>query len=365
MTRYILTFIIIFTFSLHSKAQQAIPKLCYKHLTGTISNETVLVMNLVKLNDSLYGDYIITKPGHGDQLSHLRAGNSKTFSGKMSANGNFRIRDWPGDHGAVMKGHYKDDQHITGTWSGNDVNGPVQLAEQYPEGSIPFNVFYDEDNIRLTAGMNSPGAVIKQAMLLPSGAPGPPVDSLCKAILRNFTEKNLESETPDKILTDIRKDYFNEYITGNQTLYKEMPGASFEWVQLKFTHIIYNSNNRVTFGISSYAFTGGAHGQSVESYTTADLKTGKTLGLSDLFKTGYADELTRLLTSRLHKDINLPETRKLSEAGYFTDEIKPGENFYLNDNGIGFTYNQYEIAPYSFGITTVFLTNEELKGILK
>jgi hypothetical protein len=62
--------------------------------------------------------------------------------------------------------------------------------------------------------------------------------------------------------------------------------------------------------------------------------------------------------------LKLPGTGKLTDSGYFVDEIKPNENFYVTGEGVGFVYNHYEIAPYSFGATDIFLTKEGLKEIL-
>jgi hypothetical protein len=148
-------------------------------------------------------------------------------------------------------------------------------------------------------------------------------------------------------------------------MYQEMPGASFEWELMKYIHILYNHDRIVTFGLLSYTFTGGAHGMETEVFGTVDMQTGKTVRMADLFRAGYEQELSRLLTRRLRRQQNLQATAKLSESGYFKDEIRPSENFYLNDNGIGFWYNRYEIAPYAFGPTNIFIPYEELKPILK
>ena len=349
-------------------AQAPLPRLCYKHLSGMAGKNTQLTMNLVKVNDSLYGDYSVKITGAGDTHPPLMAEKSTVFCGKMTSRVNFRIMDWPGDKGVSFKGQFKDEQHISGTIENIDGKGkPVtfQLGENYPEGTIPFQVYFSEDEIKLTNN-KTPRAMLKVALLLPAAAKAQAgSDSLRRLILSFFKVNHRGNESPENILTDIRQDYKTEYVTGNQSLYLEMPGASFEWELLKFAHIIYNSNHKVSFGIITYSFTGGAHGLTIEAFTTVDLKTGKTIRLPDLCKAGYEDELARLLTQKLHTMIDLSQSKKLSEAGYFTDEIKPTENFYLNENGIGFAYNHYEIAPYSFGITDIFLTSQELKGILK
>jgi hypothetical protein len=167
------------------------------------------------------------------------------------------------------------------------------------------------------------------------------------------------------MLAAVKKDFLDNYVSSNEAMYKEMPGASFEWELLKFIHIIYNDDFKITFYLLNYEFTGGAHGLETQDYASVDLKTGKQITLNDLFKPGFESKLTILLSGKLHQMLKLPASAKLTESGYFVDEIKPNDNFYVKGQGIGFLYNHYEIAPYSFGATDIFLTREELKGILK
>ncbi|MEI6682416.1 MAG: DUF3298 domain-containing protein [Bacteroidota bacterium] len=365
MKKYILAFLVILVTATPGKTQTLPVKQFCRHYEGAIHKDIKLTVNLVRVNDSLYGDYTVGGPA--EQNGRSSTPHTRLLSGKMNPNGSFRVREYPGEHGPVINGHFTDDQHITGiilNKSGSGKGLPFRLEENYPVGMTRFNLNYEEDKIKLTGNAGSPKAVVKLSLLLPAGTT-PADDSLRKFILRKFTGRPTMAGKPETLLAGIRQDYFREYVTSNKTLYEEMPGASFEWELLRYTRIVYNGNHRVTFSISSYSFTGGAHGNETQSFTTVDMKSGKILSMTDLFKPGYDEELTRLLTSKLHKANNLDESRKLVDAGYFTDEIKPSANFYLDENGIGFCYNQYEIAPHSFGSTDIFLTCAELKGILK
>jgi len=365
MNKYIVAFWIILVTAAPGKTQTHPVKQFFRHYEGAIHKDIRLTVNLIRLNDSLYGNYTIA--GTAEQDSRPASPHARLLCGTMNSNGNFRLKEYPGEHGPVIKGHFTDDQHITGiilNKSGSGKGLPFRLEENYPVGMSRFNVNYEEDNLKLTDNAGSPRAVVKLSLLLPV-ATAPADDSLRRFILQKFTGRHTVAGKPETVLAGIRQDYFREYVTSNKALYLEMPGASFEWELMKYTRIVYNGNHRVTFGITSYSFTGGAHGNETESYSTVDMKSGKILSATDLFKPGYEEELTRLLTRKLHKMNNLEESRKLVDAGYFTDEIKPTANFYLDENGIGFCYNQYEIAPYSFGSTDIFLTCAELKGILK
>lgn len=51
--------------------------------------------------------------------------------------------------------------------------------------------------------------------------------------------------------------------------------------------------------------------------------------------------------------------------GFFTiEDIVPNNNFWLNEEGIHYSYNQYEIAPYSMGVINVTVPYADLSDIL-
>jgi hypothetical protein len=55
----------------------------------------------------------------------------------------------------------------------------------------------------------------------------------------------------------------------------------------------------------------------------------------------------------------------LNVFNFYEDQIVPNNNFYITPEGIVYVYNPYDIAPYSMGQTSVLLTFEKLKPILK
>ncbi len=337
------------------QSQNLLPQSCYLRLEGLNLGKKEIV-HLVKVNDSLYGDY-----------------NAKELSGKINAKGAFWLKEWPGDKGISIKGQYTDNQHIPVTMANEGGKGKkisFNMYVRYPEGSIQLKVYHENAIRKLTKDPKSPAASVNLAILVPDGTGIPAVvaDSVSRIMQKTFNETadyQVSKGTPEALLTSIKSEFLDNYSNSNEELYKEMPGASYEWVLLKCTHIIYNDDHKLSFYNSSYTFTGGAHGQGTQEFTTVNLKTGKIITLNDLFKPGYENQLTPLLTNKLHQNLKLPAGGKLNDAGYFVDEIKPNDNFYVNGQGIGFYYNQYDIAPYSSGPTDIFLTREELKGLLR
>lgn len=191
-------------------------------------------------------------------------------------------------------------------------------------------------------------------------------DSLRKIMLKAFNNSGYEGIEPDSVLAWDLRIFRRDYIAGNLDLYKQMPDmGSLNWELLRFMHIVYNDSDILSFYILNYAFTGGAHGLESLDYCNVDLKTGKLLKLSDIIQESRKQELSRLLTMKLKKMNKIPDSQKLSDNGYFADIIQPNENFYLTRGGIGFLYNHYDIAPYSFGATDIFLSADEVRDLIR
>lgn len=109
----------------------------------------------------------------------------------------------------------------------------------------------------------------------------------------------------------------------------------------------------VVYGTSRYVFSGGAHGMSTTSYLTYDLKNGQLLDRANTFVAGSEGKLLEAIKNSLMQDNNVDSVDRLSECGYFPDQIFVTDNFYLDRYDIVFHYNPYDIAPYSTGSVNV------------
>ena len=58
--------------------------------------------------------------------------------------------------------------------------------------------------------------------------------------------------------------------------------------------------------------------------------------------------------------------KELENIGFFSvDEIYPNNNFYVDDQGITYTFNEYEVAAYVVGPVHVHLSFDEVSVLLK
>ncbi len=340
--------------------QIPVPKKAYFHLSGTVNKENPISLEMVKSGDSVYCDYLLANPG----LSTV-----PVFCGKMNSNtGAFTFHKPFGSDGWMIKGKWVSGQGFTGTWEEPGTGKyPIEWKENYPVGTVQFNVSYAKESIPLVNKPKSPRAKIEMVLLTPAESVNPVIsDTLTKFIIEEFTGRPYAKQDPQSVLNAVKTVYFRNYKNSNESLYEQIPDAGIlNWESLKFMHVLHNSNYVLCFYIQQYAFTGGAHGLESTDYYVINLMSGKKIAVTDLFREGTEARLSELITQDLKKRYCRNNEASLKEAGFFTDEVKPGINFFITDNGIGFHYNPYDLAPYSFGAIEAFLDFTQVSDLLK
>lgn len=341
----------------------------YHQLTGVVDRGITVRLLLVRVGDSIYGSCAYSAKSVEPLKKSGIDGASSTVYGKISASGDFLLHVWGDDEAPRFSGRFMNNEMVVGFWLNEKAAigpVPVDLRVNDAPGSLPFVVTQEFATQKLVEKKKSPAAKLKMVLLTPgTSASDIAKDSIERIIIGGFSDHAISKTEPQQILESIKQDYFADYLNSNKALIGQSPGASLDWEHLRFSHIIFNENYMLTFMILTYEFTGGAHGMETQKYMVADLKSGKRINLEDIFLRGYEAELTTLLTNKLRNMSGLTGQGKLTDSGYFADQINPTENFYVNANGIGFVYDPYEIAPYAFGSIRIFLTREELGSILR
>lgn len=131
------------------------------------------------------------------------------------------------------------------------------------------------------------------------------------------------------------------------------------WQQKKSMAIIFSNDNYITFLITEYLYTGGAHGYTSHHYYTFDKTLKHTLHYTDLFKNGSCTALISMQQAVYKKE------RGEAPDEFFADGFKCKENFYITADGIVFHYDPYEIGPYSDGVFDIVLPLSDVESLLK
>ena len=131
---------------------------------------------------------------------------------------------------------------------------------------------------------------------------------------------------------------------------------------------VHYGNNKDIIGhfINYYQYTGGAHGGTFITCRNYRLEDGSVVTLDNYFKPGYEKVLLPILERKLLEYAECSSRDELDEHGYFSNEpMFVSDNFEIRQDTIDFIYNQYDIAPYSTGITTLSVPNDEISSILR
>ena len=182
-----------------------------------------------------------------------------------------------------------------------------------------------------------------------------------------------ENLSPEEATAKYTEDYLNNY-KDLEDEYKaevakadETPvGAWFSYFEMSSDDIAYNKNDILSYTVNFENYTGGAHGAHSFTNHVIDMKTGNLIKEDDIFIEGFQEDLAQILIDRIAKQNTVENPKELENIGFFSiDEIFPNGNFLIDDNGITYTFNEYEIAAYVVGATIVHLPYEEIQYLLK
>lgn len=149
----------------------------------------------------------------------------------------------------------------------------------------------------------------------------------------------------------------------------EVKGEGFDPIDYAYTwqiSPIYFTNHYVTYTDSAYRYDGGSHGVTKFDAATFTLADGKRWGY-DMFKENKLDDLRRMVVDAIAKQY-FGQSDADSLNGIVFDPVDkinlPGCAPYLVAGGVAFTYQEYEIAPYSAGMPTCVLSLFDVHNLL-
>ena len=111
--------------------------------------------------------------------------------------------------------------------------------------------------------------------------------------------------------------------------------------------------NSIQYVISTYSYSGGAHGYSADYYIAFDRKSGKRITIDDIFSD--KSRLKEVLEQKASED----------ERTYEDLEMFISPVFLLDEEGITFLYPPYDIGCYASGEIDLNISKEELEGLIK
>ncbi len=184
-------------------------------------------------------------------------------------------------------------------------------------------------------------------------------DSLLKIFHTTFNSEVRETLPIDSI----QQKFIHEFASFK----KEYPQSSQVWKIEKDISIQMQNPRWITLRINDNSYTGGAHPNNSVFYKLIHIEDGRTLNLIDFFDSSAIYKLTALAEPIFCTEKKISPNKGMDEAGFIfpNNHFCLNNNFYLDEKGITFHYNNYEIAPYVKGETTITIPADEFIKWLK
>ena len=200
-----------------------------------------------------------------------------------------------------------------------------------------------------------------------SGLPAVAMENIHKDLVSSIFGKEYTSQDIETAIGLYQQSETEDYRT-NCNSFKEMIRQEgeepveglFTWIKTIDGEFLPPYKNMQSFQLSTYGYTGGAHGIDSEKGMTFDLSSGRLITENDLFIREYKPELSRILTAHLQESVSEDIYESL-----FIKAIEPNGNFVIAPEGMTYIYNRYEIGPYVSGIVRVTVPWEELEGLMR
>lgn len=254
--------------------------------------------------------------------------------------------------------------------------GCVKKTSKSAENPVSFDSIMVDQTYHLLNNDSNPNCNLQIKFIFPVKYKDHAVlDKMRQLFVEDYFGEDYAKLSPEEAVKKYTEDYLDAYKDLEQD-YKadversrkggEAVGAWYSYYETSFNEITFNKNNILAFTNRIENYTGGAHGAHAMNNHVINLKTGKPVTEQEIFVDDYQDTLAQLLVNRIAQQNKVEAPKELENAGYFSvDEIYPNGNFLIDDKGITYTFNEYEIAAYVVGQTRVFLPYEELQLILR
>lgn len=130
--------------------------------------------------------------------------------------------------------------------------------------------------------------------------------------------------------------------------------------------ITYNELCVVSLYLDEYTFTGGAHGNTIRTAQTWNLKDAHKVSIAELFpiNLNYEQKLLTEIDSQITGEMKSGKSYYFDDYKKLASDTFSSDQFSLTPQGIVIYYQQYDIAPYSSGIPTFLIDGTDIPILL-
>ncbi|MDR1881056.1 MAG: DUF3298 and DUF4163 domain-containing protein [Tannerellaceae bacterium] len=258
------------------------------------------------------------------------------------------------------------------------VVGCRPATKKVSENDIQFDSIIVDKTYHLSENRDNPNCNLQIKLVYPVKAANKELLKLIQQqFVLSFFGEQYDTLTPEKAVDRYVEEYLANYKSLEDDFKAEVEAEAedgdeedghswFSYYETSANEIVYNSNNLISYAISIERYTGGAHGAHAFLYRVIQLKNGAPVTEEDIFIDDFQDELAQLLVDKIAAQNGIKEAKELETIGFFSvEEIFPNGNFLIDDDGITYCFNEYEIAAYVVGATKVHLPYREIRHLLR
>lgn len=260
---------------------------------------------------------------------------------------------------------------ITGTWTSADGQRklPFTLAESNDEESAALDFYHFAESYSRQRGDDR--VERSQSLVFPQVRGDSPAVNRLNDALRHLAlsgdEEGSEAgpKDPAPTLRQIELSVRADIPRGKEVADLEI--SHFESLTYHDAmEVVLNERGLLCLRLFHTEYTGGAHGNHWARHLTFDLATGDALTLDDLLNPGWNQPLTQLAEAALRAEHDIKEGDSLAEKGpLFEETFELNDNWFLTAEGLGFSFDPYEIGPYAAGFIEPQIPMEQLRPFLK
>ena len=242
------------------------------------------------------------------------------------------------------------------------------------ENSITFDSISVEKTYHLLDNPDNPNCNLEIKFVNPRKYSDKEVlKNLQRQFVSSYFGENYEQLSPEEAVRKYTDDYLAAYKDQDEE-YKAEVAKSAEttvssWIsyyEMSSDDIAFNQDDIISYTVSFYYFNVCANCAHSYNIHLVNLKYGKPITEEEIFVDNYQDNLARILVDQIAKQNNVSDAKELENIGFFSvDEIFPNGNFLVDETGITYSFNEYEIAAYVVGVTNVHLPYKEIRYLLR
>ncbi|GFN32332.1 DUF3298 and DUF4163 domain-containing protein [Paenibacillus xylaniclasticus] len=153
------------------------------------------------------------------------------------------------------------------------------------------------------------------------------------------------------INTDIRKGV--QQLISEQGSLEDPRSEMIGWFETKT-----NEKGVLSLSLYNYAYTGGAHGLTLQKSLTFNTDNGQAYTLAQLFKPGsnYVKRLSDIVAKQIKE-------RRIDTLEPFKS-IRPDQDYYIADRSLVIYFQLYELTAYVYGFAYFPISVYELQDII-